>query len=250
MLPIYFYSYEHMNKTELKSLVKEYFNLVDAPAKETFGEIATADGSVTLMFPGEEIEIGTPLTIVDAEGNTIPAPAGEHLLADGQRVVLDEEGKVTEFLMEEPAEDAEATEEALMEHGDEEDHMMDHGDDEEEMMEEGHEMLPEEVEMEEAEAIIEEIVEEVAMDEHYEEEAPMMDAKEIIEAVTEAVMEEMRKEIEAMKAEMTKEVSAFKKAPAAKKTLPTRRQEEIASKVEMNVFNKARWEQVQKRFKK
>ena len=78
----------------------------------------------------------------------------------------------------------------------------------------------------------------------------MMDAKEIIEAVTEAVMEEMRKEIEAMKAEMTKEVSAFKKAPAAKKTLPTRRQEEIASKVEMNVFNKARWEQVQKRFKK
>lgn len=250
MLPIYFYSYEHMNKTELKSLVKEYFNLVDAPAKETFGEIATADGSVTLMFPGEEIEIGTPLTIVDAEGNTIPAPAGEHLLADGQRVVLDEEGKVTEFLMEEPAEEAEATEEALMEHGDEEDHMMDHGDDEEEMMEEGHEMLPEEVEMEEAEAIIEEIAEEVAMDEHYEEEAPMMDAKEIIEAVTEAVMEEMRKEIEAMKAEMTKEVSAFKKAPAAKKTIPTRRQEEIASKVEMNVFNKQRWEQVQKRFKK
>lgn len=250
MLPIYFYSYEHMNKTELKLLVKEYFNLVDAPAKETFGEIATADGSVTLMFPGEEIEIGTPLTIVDAEGNTIPAPAGEHLLADGQRVVLDEEGKVTEFLMEEPAEEAEATEEALMEHGDEEDHMMDHGDDEEEMMEEGHEMLPEEVEMEEAEAIIEEIAEEVAMDEHYEEEAPMMDAKEIIEAVTEAVMEEMRKEIEAMKAEMTKEVSAFKKAPAAKKTIPTRRQEEIASKVEMNVFNKQRWEQVQKRFKK
>lgn len=236
-----------MNKVELKSLVKEYFNLVDAPAKETFGEITTADGSVTLMFPGETIEIGTPLTIVDAEGNTIPAPAGEHLLADGQRVVLDEEGTVTEFLTEEPAEDAEATEEAMADH-DEEDHMMDHGD--EEMMEEGHEMLPEEVAMEEAEAIIEEIAEEVAMDEHYEEEAPMMDAKEIIEAVTEAVMEEMRKEIESMKAEMTKEVATFKKAPAAKKTLPTRRQDEVKSKVEMNVFNKQRWEQVQKRFKK
>lgn len=229
-----------MNKVELKSLVKEYFNLVDAPAKETFGEITTADGSVTLMFPGNEIEIGTHLTIVDAEGNTIPAPAGEHLLADGQRVVLDEEGKVTEFLMEEPAEEAEGTEEA----------MMDHGDEEEDMMEEGHEMLPEEVAMEEAETIIEEIAEEVAMDEHYEEEAPMMDAKEIIEAVTEAVMEEMRKEIEAMKAEMTKEVSTFKKAPAAKKTVPARRQDEVKSQVEMNVFNKQRWEQVQKRFKK
>lgn len=238
MLPIYFYSYEHMNKTELKSLVKEYFNLVDAPAKETFGEITTADGSVTLMFPGEEIEIGTPLTIVDAEGNTIPAPAGEHLLADGQRVVLDEEGKVTEFLMEEPAEEAEATEEALA----------DHGDEEEEMMEEGHDMLPE-MEMEEAETEIEAVIEE-AMEEHYEEEAPMMDAKEIVEAVTEAVMEEMKKEIEAMKAEMTKEVATFKKAPAAKKTVPTRRQDEVKSHVEMNVFNKARWEQVQKRFKK
>ncbi len=229
-----------MNKVELKSLVKEYFNLVDAPAKETFGEITTADGSVTLMFPGNEIEIGTHLTIVDAEGNTIPAPAGEHLLADGQRVVLDEEGKVTEFLMEEPAEEAEGTEEA----------MMDHGDEEEDMMEEGHEMLPEEVAMEEAETIIEEIAEEVAMDEHYEEEAPMMDAKEIIEAVTEAVMEEMRKEIEAMKAEMAKEVSTFKKAPAAKKTLPARRQDEVKSQVELNVFNKQRWEQVQKRLKK
>lgn len=238
-----------MNKTELKSLVKEYFNLVDAPAKQAFGEIKTADGTVTLMFPGEEIEIGTPLTIVDAEGNTIAAPAGEHLLADGQRVVLDEDGKVTEFLTQEAPETAEEAEQAMAEH-DEEDRMMDHGDDEEEMMEEGQEMLPEEVAMEEAETIIEEIAEEVAMDEHYEEEAPMMDAREIIEAVTEAVMEEMKKEIEAMKAEMNKEVATFKKAPAAKKTIPTRRQEEIKSHVEMNVFNKARWEQVQKRLKK
>ena len=45
-------------------------------------------------------------------------------------------------------------------------------------------------------------------------------------------------------------IEASAKAPAAKKTIPTRRQEEIKSHVEMNVFNKARWEQVQKRFKK
>ena len=103
-----------MTKNELKGLVKEYFSLVDAPqseAKETFGQVETADGSVTLHFPGDEIEIGTPLTIIDEEGNTIPAPAGEHLLADDQRVVLDEEGRVTEFLTEEPAEEAEEAEE-------------------------------------------------------------------------------------------------------------------------------------------
>jgi len=225
-----------MNKQELRSIVKDYFNLVEAPAKETFGEIATADGSVMLMFPGDSIEIGTKLHIIDAEGNEIPAPAGEHLLADGQRIVVGEEGEVTEFLTEEPATEAEASEE-MAEH------------DEEEMMEEGHDMMPEEVAMEEAETVIEEIIEE-AMGEHYEEKEEMMDAEEIVAAVTEAVMSEMRKEIEAMKAEMTKEVASFKKAPAAKKTLPTRRQEEIKSAVEMNVFNKARWEQVQKRFKK
>ena len=237
-----------MNKTELKSLVKEYFNLVDAPAKVAFGEIKTADGTVTLMYPGEEIKIGTPFTIVDSEGNTIAAPAGEHLLADGQRVVLDEDGKVTEFLTQEAPETAEEAEQAMAEHSEEEDEEM--------MEEEAIEEAIEEVAMEEAEAAIEEIIEEAMMEhgdeeEHYEEhEAPMMDAKEIIEAVTEAVMEEMRKEIEAMKAEMNKEVATFKKAPAAKKTIPTRRQEEIKSHVEMNVFNKARWEQVQKRFKK
>ena len=237
-----------MNKQELRSIVKEYFNLVEAPAKETFGEIATADGSVMLMFPGDSIEIGTKLHIIDAEGNEIPAPAGEHLLADGQRIVVGEEGEVTEFLMEEPATEAEASEE-MAEH-DEEDHMMDHGSEEEEMMEEeATEEVIAEIAMEEAETEIEEIIEE-AMDDHYEDKEEMMDAEEIVAAVTEAVMEEMRKEIEAMKAEMTKEVASFKKAPAAKKTLPTRRQEEIKSAVEMNVFNKARWEQVQKRFKK
>jgi len=230
-----------MNKTELKSLVKEYFNLVDAPeateTKETFGQVETADGSLTLHFPGDKIEIGTPLTFIDEEGNSIPAPAGEHMLADDQRVVLDEEGRVTEFLTAEPAAEAESEEELASCDTD----MAEHEDEEEAMMEEGESIIEE---------VIEEAIEEVAMEEH-EEEAPMLDAKEIIEAVTEAVMEEMRKEIEAMKAEMSKEVETFKKAPASTKTItPTRRAEELKEQVTANVFNKARWESVLNRVKK
>ena len=231
-----------MTKGELKNLVKEYFSLVDAPsteAKETFGQVSTADGSITLHFPGDKIEIGTPLTIIDEEGNSIPAPAGEHLLADDQRVVLDEEGRVTEFLTEEPAADAEEAEE-MAEHGDEEEM----GDYEEDMMEES--------DMEEGVAAIEDVIEE-AMEEEtsIEIESPALDAQAIIEAVAAQVMEEMRKEIEAMKAEMNKEVETFKKAPASTKTItPTRRAEELKAKTEANVFNKARWEQVLNRVKK
>ena len=234
-----------MTKEDLRGLVKEYFSLVDAPtseAKETFGQVSTADGSITLHFPGDKIEIGTPLTIIDEEGNSIPAPAGEHLLADDQRVVLDEEGRVTEFLEAEPAQEAEEAEE-LSAHDDEEtmgdyeeDTMAEHEDEEEAMMEEGEEAIAD---------VIEE-----AMEEH-EEEAPALDAQAIVEAVTEAVMEEMKKEIEAMKAEMNKEVETFKKAPASSKTIvPTRRAEELKAKTQANVFNKARWEEVLHRVKK
>lgn len=233
-----------MNKTELKSLVKEYFNLVDAPAteateevKETFGQVETADGSLTLHFPGDKIEIGTPLTFIDEEGNSIPAPAGEHMLADDQRVVLDEEGRVTEFLTEEPAAEAEEAEE-MAEHGDEEEM----GDYEEKMEEEAIEEIVEEIADIAEEAMEEEVSIEV--------EAPAMDVKEIVEAVTEAVMEEMKKEIEAMKAAMTKEVETFKKAPASTKTIAPTRSEELKAQSEMNVFNKARWEQVLNRVKK
>lgn len=239
-----------MTKEDLKGLVKEYFSLVDAPqsdAKETFGEVSTADGSITLHFPGDKIEIGSQLTIIDEEGNSIPAPAGEHLLADDQRVVLDEEGRVTEFLEEAPAEEAEAAEE-MAEHEGEEPAM-----DEEAMEEEAIEEVIEEIAMEEAENIIEEVIEEAMEEEAAEEEAPALDVKAIVEAVTESVMEEMKKEIAAMKAEMNaveEKVETFAKAPAATKTVPTRRADEINSKVEMNVFNKARWENVLKQVKK
>ena len=188
-----------MTANELKDLVKKHFNLVEAPAegiqikeeKEAFAEIKTADGSVTLMYDGE-LGVGTVLSIHDAEGNVIPAPAGEHLLENGERVVLDENGAITEFLTptEAPAE----------------------------TMEE--EMMPEE-------------------------EAPMTEdlMPALIEAVVEAVQDEMKKYSERMSAVETK-LNTFSAAPAATKTLPkknnplVKKQEEIAAPLQAERFER------------
>jgi len=190
-----------MQASELKDLVKKYFNLTEAPEsvegiviknkKEAFATIKTADGSVTLMYDGE-LGVGTVLSIHDAEGNVIPAPAGEHLLENGERVVLDENGAVTEFLTptEAPAE----------------------------TMEE--EMMPEE-------------------------EAPMTEdlMPALIEAVVEAVQDEMKKYGERMSAVESK-LETFSAAPAATKTLPkknnplVKKQEEIAAPLQAERFNR------------
>ena len=190
-----------MQASELKDLVKKYFNLTEAPEsvegieikgeKEAFAEIKTADGSVTLMYDGE-LGVGTVLSIHDAEGNVIPAPAGEHLLENGERVVLDENGAVTEFLTptEAPAE----------------------------TMEE--EMMPEE-------------------------EAPMTEdlMPALIEAVVEAVQDEMKKYGERMSAVESK-LETFSAAPAATKTLPkknnplVKKQEEIAAPLQAERFER------------
>jgi len=105
-----------MNK-ELKDLVKKHFNLVDASdslveetlSEETnveialeeetieetiediFGEIKTADGSITLKFPGEEVAIGSEVSVVTEDGD-IPAPDGDHDLEGG--ITIKTEGGV------------------------------------------------------------------------------------------------------------------------------------------------------------
>ena len=106
-----------MNK-ELKELVKKHFNLVDASndslveetlseetnveialeeeaieetIEEIFGEIKTADGSITLKFPGEEVAIGSEIMVVTEDGD-IPAPDGDHDLEGG--ITIKTEGGV------------------------------------------------------------------------------------------------------------------------------------------------------------
>lgn len=81
----------------LKELVKKHFNLVDAPVEEqvelseeavveqTFGEIKTADGELTLTYEGGEFTVGTEIFVITADGN-VPAPDGEHELEGGIKI--------------------------------------------------------------------------------------------------------------------------------------------------------------------
>ena len=229
-------------------MVKEYFSLADAKVspevventtegvviKEAFGMIKTADGSVELHYPGEELTVGTELTIVDAEGNTIPAPAGEHLLENGERVVLDEEGKITEFLTAAPAEGESAE-------------AMANCDTDMAEMEEDDKMM-----VDKMEEVKEEIIEEVM-----EEEAPAMDIAPIVDAVIAGVMEELKKEMDYMKEKMAQveteveeKVEAFAKAPASGRTIPGTPVKGETLKAPENVFNAERWNQVMARIKK
>ena len=128
-----------MNK-ELKELVKKHFNLVDASdslveetlSEETsveetlveeameetteeikMGEIKTADGSIDLKFPGEELAIGSEIVVVTEDGD-IPAPDGYHDLEGGMTIKV--EGGVITELADTATEEAEieATEEVEM----------------------------------------------------------------------------------------------------------------------------------------
>lgn len=53
----------------------------------------------------ETLEVGATVTIMDAEGNELPAPAGEHTLESGEVIVTDEAGVITEVKTVEMADD-------------------------------------------------------------------------------------------------------------------------------------------------
>ena len=78
------------NKMKKVSLSKLIFG------KEKFAEATTADG-VVLTYEGE-LEVGTAVFVMDAEGNSIAAPEGSHTLEDGRTIVLDGSGIVTEVV--------------------------------------------------------------------------------------------------------------------------------------------------------
>lgn len=95
----------------LKDLVKKHFNLVDAPVEDkvelseeavveqTFGEIKTADGELTLTYEGGEFTVGTEIFVITADGN-VPAPDGEHELEGGIKIET-EGGVITSIEREE-----------------------------------------------------------------------------------------------------------------------------------------------------
>lgn len=88
-----------MNKEELKSLVKSYFQLVEAPvaneSKETFASATLADGTELSNDKESDFAVGDDLFVKDSEGSWVAAPSGEHTTSSGIVVTVSEEGKIT-----------------------------------------------------------------------------------------------------------------------------------------------------------
>jgi hypothetical protein len=187
-----------MTSSELKSLVKEYFNLTEVK----FGEIFDENKAFKIVFEGDTLELGMPVKVVTTDGQEMDAPDGFHKL-EGGIVIKTEGSKVVEL-----------TKADMME---EETETLDGG------------KVLEEVEM--AEVKTPDVVEqfpvivqrgaeyEKPMAQQMESEEGVMTEKSIVEAVAKAVAEElvdMKKEMAKMKEKMEK-MSA---EPAAEKTLP------------------------------
>jgi hypothetical protein len=68
---------------------------VEAPAVASFAEYVLASGAKVMI---DKLEVGGKVSLVDDLGNESPAPAGEHMLADGTKIVLDEASTILEIV--------------------------------------------------------------------------------------------------------------------------------------------------------
>ena len=192
-----------------------HFNLVEAASEQSFAEIKTEDGELTLTYEGEALAEGLEIFIVTADGN-VSAPDGTHALEGGVSIVT-KDGKIEQIMETEAPAEEEGEEISAAEHEDEEESLME--DDEEPMAD--HE--EEEQMMDPVADIAEEVTEEVA-----EEVADAVESaidEEVVAAVAEAVksvVEEMKKDMEERMKELEDKYSQFSAAPASEKTLPTK----------------------------
>ena len=162
-----------MNKTELKSLVKKYFNLTEIDnnpvnkeevKEESFAIAHLADGTEITNKGPRDFAVGDTLYVITGEGEEVLAPSGEHTTSSGIVLTVDEEGQITGVKRPDEAgegslEDFNAEEKVTEET--EKTEMAEHGDEEEVM----DEVSEEEVALEEhdvKEAIVEAIAEVVA----------------------------------------------------------------------------------------
>lgn len=167
-----------MKKTELKELVKRYFdlteknteNITEEVKEQSFAEATLADGTkITNKMEGG-FEVGQELYVITEEGEEVLAPSGEHTSESGISITVDESGVITGI--HHPDQEGEGSLEAA-----------------------GEEVEPEGVS-------------EVQMAEHDEEEAmedeeAMMEDGEAKEAIVEAIAEIVMPEIAAMKEELS-----------------------------------------------
>jgi hypothetical protein len=96
-----------MQKEELKTLVKKYFNLTeinntenieevkDEAVKATFAEATLVDGTRITNMLDAEFEVGQELHVITQEGEHVIAPSGEHATESGITITVDGEGKIT-----------------------------------------------------------------------------------------------------------------------------------------------------------
>ena len=89
-----------MTTLEAVKMIKEMFTeagqlpVASAEPLQSFAEYVLKSGAKVMI---DKYEIGGKVTLVDEGGNEVPAPAGEHELADGSVMVLDENSIITEI---------------------------------------------------------------------------------------------------------------------------------------------------------
>jgi len=84
-----------MTEKSLLEKVKVVLGLATEKTEVKLAEAMLQDG--TTMVQAESFEVGMPLNIVAQDGSMTPAPEGEHILADGTKVVVDANGIITEI---------------------------------------------------------------------------------------------------------------------------------------------------------
>lgn len=195
-----------MTKNELKAMVKQHFNLVEANV-EKFDKAELEDGSKVSNEEAGKFDIGQTLFIEDADGEMVKAPEGEHISKSGIQFILDKDSKITGLKF--PDEQGEGSAD----------------------LKKDEEMKEEEMEVEEFESKEEKLEEEEDKAELKEEEElaeiKLEDVVELIGEVVEAKVEEMKEEIKVKMAVIEEEMksmkdkmTAFSSEPAAEKTVP------------------------------
>jgi len=187
-----------MTQDQLKSLVKEYFNLTEVK----MGEINDENKAFKIVFEGDKLELGMKVKVVTTEGQEMPAPDGFHRL-EGGMVIKTENSVVTEIT------DEKAMVEETLEGGKE----LDKG--RQEMAELPVQQFP----VEETKENQTKVAEDSRAVPQMMEEEDKTTVEDIVSAVAEVVKREiadMKEEMKAMKSKM----EAMADAPAAEKTMP------------------------------
>ena len=92
-----------MQKEELKTLVKKYFNLTDNNTNstdvkaESFDSAKLVDGTEITNMSDDEFAVGQELHVITEAGEHVIAPSGEHTTDSGIVLVVDGEGKITGY---------------------------------------------------------------------------------------------------------------------------------------------------------